>query len=261
MYILNMSKNRIYCLGDGIGFVEVVDKMQNDAALKVVNSARISYAKKKEEFDESDKKLISYLLNHDHLSPFRHSYYTFYIKFPLFVSRQHMKYQVGSTWRTYEVDEKTVSMKVFDLFFDTDKSTSWNEISGRYAQLKPEFYIPQKMRGNIAHGNKQASTELDKNFPHEVEAKKMLEECEEAYKRYEERLENGIAKEIARMFLPQNIYTECYWTVSLQGVMHFLQQRLKPDAQYEIQRIANAVYSLVASDFSRLGISKNDLIS
>jgi thymidylate synthase (FAD) len=78
--------------------------------------------------------------------------------------------------------------------------------------------------------------------------------------RYQERIDRGVAKEIARMCLPQNLYTQAYWTVSLQGVLHFLEQRLKPDAQYEIQRHAEAIYGLVKDDLDTLGVTREGLI-
>ena len=80
----------------------------------------------------------------------------------------------------------------------------------------------------------------------------MLAECKEAYARYRARIERGVAKEIARMALPQSVYSQAYWTVSLQGVLHFLEQRLEPDAQLEIRRYAAAGRDLVREDFARL---------
>ena len=85
-----------------------------------------------------------------------------------------------------------------------------------------------------------------------------LAECARAFELYRERIGRGVAKEIARMLLPQNIYTQAYWTVSLQGVMHFLEQRLKPDAQYEIRRYAQAVFGLVREDLERVGVREAD---
>ncbi|MFM7295897.1 MAG: FAD-dependent thymidylate synthase, partial [Planctomycetota bacterium] len=76
---------------------------------------------------------------------------------------------------------------------------------------------------------------------------------------YEERIQRGVAKEIARMMLPQNLYSQAYWTVSLQGVIHFLTQRLEPDAQYEIRRYAEAVFELVKDDLARVGITRETL--
>ncbi len=255
---LDRPEGAIDALGDGIGFVALVDRMEQDPALKVVNSARISYDKQKEGFEEKDRKLCSFLWEHGHTSPFRHSFFTFHWKAPLFVFRQAFKYQVGSGWRTYEVDGAEVSLEVFDVMFDTDKGCSWNEVSGRYVRWTPEFYVPTVMRANPPHGNKQASFDLPEDFDHAGERKLMLDECEDAFKRYEARIERGVAKEIARMILPQSLYTQAYWTVSLQGVLHFLQQRLKPDAQYEIRVFAEAVRDLVKDDLARVGVTFED---
>jgi thymidylate synthase (FAD) len=102
--------------------------------------------------------------------------------------------------------------------------------------------------------------DLPSDFDHARERELMIEECREAFARYEGRIARGVAKEIARMCLPQSLYTQAYWTVSLQGVMHFLEQRLKPDAQYEIRRYAEGVYELVKSDLDRLGITRERII-
>lgn len=256
---IEMPPGAVATLDDGIGFVALVDRMQSDPGLKVVNAARISYEKQKPAFDEKDEKLCSFLWRHGHTSPYRHSFFTFHWKAPLFVFRQAFKYQVGSGWREYEVEGHTVSLEVFDVLFDTDKGCSWNEVSGRYVQWTPEFYVPVVMRANPAHGNKQASVDLPETFDHRAERERMLAECREAFERYEARIERGVAKEIARMVLPQSLYSQAYWTVSLQGVMHFLEQRLKPDAQYEIRRYAEAVYALVEPDLTRLGVTREAL--
>jgi thymidylate synthase (FAD) len=250
----------VHTLGDGVGFVALVDRMREDHAAKVVNAARISYSRRKETLDEADQKLARYLWVHGHTSPYRHSFYTFHWKAPLFVFRQAFKYQVGSTWREYEADGVSISVEAFDVLFDTDKGCSWNEVSGRYVEWTPEFYVPERMRANPGHGSKQASVELPAGFDHAGERARMLAECEESYRRYRERLERGVAKEIARTCLPQNLYTQAYWTVSLQGVIHFLEQRLKRDAQHEIRCYAEGVLSLVSADLERLGIGR-DLLS
>jgi len=248
-------------LDDDIGFVALVDRMEQDAALKVVNAARISYSKSKEGLDDRDKKLARFLWEHGHTSPYRHSFFTFHFKAPLFVFRQAFKYQVGSTWREYEVDGHSVSLEVFDVMFDTDKGCSWNEISGRYVEWTPEFYVPMRLRSNPSHGNKQASHELGDEFDHEAERAAMVAEGERAFDAYRARLDRGVAKEIARMLLPQSIYTQAYWTVSLQGVIHFLTQRLHPDAQFEIRRYAEGVYDLVADVLAEVGVDKESLIA
>ena len=258
---LGLPRGARETLDDGIGFVALVDRMQVDPALKVVNAARISYEKRKDEFDDKDRKLCGFLWEHGHTSPYRHSYYTFHWKAPLFVFRQAFKYQVGSGWRTYEVDGESVSLEVFDVLFDTDKGCSWNEVSGRYVQWTPEFYVPKVMRGNPPHGNKQSSVALDPSFDHERERERMIDECRRNYQLYEERLARGVAKELARLLLPQNVYSQAYWTVSLQGVLHFLEQRLKPDAQYEIRAYAEAVYEHVRADLDRIGVRREALVA
>ncbi|MEZ5974388.1 MAG: FAD-dependent thymidylate synthase [Planctomycetota bacterium] len=243
-----------FALDDGIGFVALVDRMHQDPALKVVNSARISYDKQKSDFGAADRKLTSFLWQHGHTSPYRHSFFTFHWKAPLFVFRQAFKYQVGSGWREYEVEGQSVSLEVFDTMFDTDKGCSWNEVSGRYVQWEPEYYVPTVMRANPPHGNKQASVDLPADFDHAGERDLMLRECNDAFERYQARIDRGVAKEIARMALPQNLYTQAYWTVSLQGVLHFLAQRLKPDAQFEIRRYAQAIEALLGRELEQLGL-------
>ncbi|MCZ6597573.1 MAG: FAD-dependent thymidylate synthase [Planctomycetota bacterium] len=253
---LDAPEGAVFTLDDDAGFVALVDRMQGDHATKVVNAARISYQRVKTEWDDKDQKLARFLWVHGHTSPYRHSFYSFHWKAPLFVFRQAFKYQVGSTWRQYEADGETVSLEVFDVLFDTDKGCSWNEISGRYVKWEPEFYVPAVMRANPPHGNKQASEALPEDFDHQGERERMLAECHAAYDSYLARLERGIAKEIARTCLPQNLYSQAYWTVSLQGVIHFLEQRIKAEAQFEIRCYAEAVYALVRDDLDKLGITR-----
>jgi thymidylate synthase (FAD) len=253
---LDVPEGAYSTLDDDVGFIALVDQMQQGAALKVVNAARISYEGKHEEFTAADQKLARFLWVHGHTSPYRHTFLTFHWKAPLFVFRQAFKYQVGSTWREYDVDGNSVSLEAFDYLFDTDKGCSWNEISGRYVKWKPEFYVPQRMRANPPHGNKQASVDLPPDFDHAGERALMLKECETAFAQYLERLDRGVAKEIARILLPQNLYTQAYWTVSLQGVIHFLSQRLKADAQFEIRRYAEGIYELMREELDRIGITR-----
>lgn len=249
--------NKLNVLND-IGFVKLISSTNVDIPLSVVNAARISYNKSKEEFDGKDKKLVDYLWSHGHTSPFRHAFYTFHIKAPLFVFNQWKKYQVGSTWRSYEVNQNPVSLEVFDEMYDTDKGCSWNEVSGRYTELKPEFYVPKIMRENPIHGNKQVSVEVETptHFTHEEWHKELMLACTNQYAAYTMYIQNGIAKEIARMILPQNIYSESYWTVSLQALLHFFSQRMNYDAQHEIRCYAEAIYDLVDSDLTKLGFTK-----
>lgn len=242
---------------DNIGFVSKVDSSREDFNLKIVNSARISYNKRKVKFEESDEKLVKFLFSEGHTSPFRHSWYTFHLKIPLFCMRQLVKYQVGSTWRCYEIDGITCSspqfLEAYDLMFDLDdKHTSWNEVSGRYVALKEEFYIPKKFRTNPSHGNKQKSVDLPDNFNHESYSLMMKDYYKNSYQTYKDLISAGIARELARAVLPQGIYTEAYWTVSLQAIVHFLEQRLSEDAQYEIRQVALAIKELISNDLKNI---------
>jgi len=256
-----MKTNKIYCLQDDIGFVELISS-NKDVGLSVVNSARCSYGGSSEEFNDKDKKLVSYLWKHGHTSPFRHSYYTFHIRCPLMAMRQWMKYQVGATWRTYYANGMEVCLEAFDNFFDEDKGCSWNELSGRYSVLEPEFYIPHKLRANTGHGSRQSSGDLDwEQTRHDGYRLMMKDRMNDAYTLYKGMLADGVAREIARSVLPQSIYSEAYWTVSLQSLIHFLKQRLQPDAQFEIRQCALGIYQLVKSDFDKLGISFEDIVS
>lgn len=250
-------------LNDGISKVALVDRMQNDVALKVVNSARISYDKRKDSMDASDKKLCTFLLNNGHTSPYRHSYYTFHIKGPLFLFRQLMKYQVASTFLSAEVNGEEVRLDLIDHMYDLEKGCSWNEISGRYTQTSNEFYLPKEMRSNPGHGNKQSSGDYenplnhyDVNYMESQAAIRLMEvTCLDLIKTYDKLIKNGIAREIARMLLPQSMYSEAFWTVSLQSVLHFLEQRLlDPHSQFEIKCLAKSIVKLIESDLEEIGI-------
>lgn len=258
------KSNLVHCLQDDIGFVELVKKDVDEQALSVVNAARCSYGKESEEFTDKDKKLTGYLWTHEHTSPFRHTTFRFHIKVPLFVFRQWTKYQVGCAWRKYEIDGDPVSFAAFDLFYDTDKGCSWNELSGRYKEMDPEFYVPHRLRGNPGHGiSKQSSGELDwDSVRMEGYKKNLRDKFRSDYRHYTSMLQDGVAKEIARTTLPQSIYTEAYWTVSLQALLHFLHQRLKPDAQFEIRHCALAVYDLTKDVITdKLGITYEQIVA
>ena len=244
-----MTNKFIYT--DNIGYVKLIDTMQIDPMLKTISSAKISYNKGAESFGPKEAKLIGFLQNEEHTSPFRHSVFTFELKVPLFVFRQWVKYQVGCAWREYTVNGKDISDSVYleicDLQFDTDKGCTWNELSARYAELQDEFYIPEKMRTNAGHANKQASSEPVSWVPefHMDQRQKLIGLCNTMYAQYKHLLELGIAREIAISYLPMAIYSKSYWTASFQAILHFLDQRLDPNAQFEIRMAANAIKDLV----------------
>jgi len=205
------------------GFIEVVDSLGND--LTVVNSARVSFGKRKEKWDKSDERLVRYLAKHKHYSPFRHLQVQSHIKAPEFVMRQWYKHVVGI---------ETTSNS-------STKDHAWNEISGRYVEYD-EFYEPTEFRKQ-SEDNKQASDgliELQSNTRSLWESTQ--QNCISAYK---EMLSRGMAKEQARTILPLTLYTEVYWTASFQAVMNFIELRNEKTSQIEIQEYAKVLLDLM----------------
>lgn len=238
------------------GHVDLFDAMILDPRLKVVNVARVSFKKETQTYEERDRKLVKFLYNHGHLSTYRHSYFSFRIKAPLFVFRQWWKYQVGSNWEeSPEADHIGSPVIVPD--------TSWNEQSGRYVEFVPEFYIPSEIRKQ-SKDNKQGSSDevlgtlqifSDKQVGEFEEVDPInfyRDSCLRSYNDYKTLVNAGAAKELARPLLPQSIYSECIWTCSIQTLLHFFNQRLKSDAQYEIRQYAEAIYSLLEPVMSDL---------
>jgi thymidylate synthase (FAD) len=212
--------------------VTYIDHMGSD--LSVVNAARVSFGKKsdweysalQEGLLEKDARLISYLANHEHLSPFGHCFVSFHIKAPIFVARQLVKH----------------------------KFLRWNEISRRYVDDEPEFYLPDVWRGRSAD-KKQGSegvVDVDEHtFPWVDygswgDYKMYLEVCEAGYKSL---LEKGVAPEQARMVLPQSTMTEWYWSGSLDAFASMCLLRLKPDTQYESRIVAQQISDVMKELF------------
>lgn len=213
------------------GYVRLVDSMGSD--LSVVNSARVSYNKAKETLDEKDERLIKFLAREGHTSPFRHATLQFEVYAPLMVARQWWKYIIGSSHQ--------------------DPMTAWNESSRRYITEESEFYIPLADQWRQKPANsKQGSGELF-DAPTGFKFEQALRtHVAEGNRLYEEAMRAGVAPEQARLFLPAYaLYVRWYWTASLQGVAHFLNQRLEHDAQKEIQLYAQAVNELARKKFPK----------
>ena len=207
--------------------VELIDHMGSD--LSVVNAARVSFAKKSElewvekknsstlyeqTLKDKDKKLINYLAKHDHWSPFGHASLQFHIKAPIFVARQLVKHQVGLVW---------------------------NEVSRRYVDDEPEFYVPKRWRLK-AEDKKQGSS--DETIEYQLGS--TMEFLKQTYNNM---LKANIAPELARMILPQNLYTEWYWSGTLIAFARVCNLRCKPDTQFETQQIANMIDSISKEQF------------
>ena len=206
------------------GYVRLVDTLGDD--LSIVNAARVSYDKESAEFSERDVKLINFLIREEHTSPLRHAALTFEVYAPLMVARQWWKYAVSST--------------------HIDDQNGWNESSRRYITEKEEFYIPQNDEWRTKPENSKQGSGPVMDL---VQGQPLTEKLEFitglGVKMYEEALANGVAPELARLFLPAyGMYVRWRWTVSLQGAMTFLEQRLPHDAQVEIQEYAKAVSTL-----------------
>jgi thymidylate synthase (FAD) len=201
------------------GYVRLVDKMGSD--LSVVNAARASFAKESQELSKNDARLIDFLARENHMSPFRHAFVTLEFKAPLVVARQHWKYVVGS-----------------DHTMD-----SWNESSRRYITMDPEFYIPGMEEWRLApEDKKQGSQGLADPFTGSLLTEALMRHVEQSEALYNMAMENGIAAEQARLFLPAySMYVVYRWSCSLQSVVLFLSQRLAEDSQFEIQEYARAV--------------------
>ena len=199
--------------------ITLIDKMGTD--LSVVNAARVSYSKTKDTFEDKDEKLIKYLAEHEHWSPFAHASMQFRIKAPIFVARQLVKHQVGLVW---------------------------NEVSRRYVDFPPELYKPDAWRGR-PQNSKQGSdgeVELDQTLNHNMET--TMESCLILYNSL---LQKGVAPEQARMVLPQSMMTEWYWSGTLYAFARVCNLRCKPDTQRETQEVANEIDRLTNEAFPR----------
>jgi len=213
------------------GYVRLVDVLGSD--LSIVNAARVSYDKESNEFTDNDQKLLNFLMREDHTSPLRHAALTFEIYAPLMVARQHWKYAVAST--------------------HIDDQNGWNESSRRYITEKEEFYLPlgDQWRSKPAN-SKQGSGEPVDIGTGEFYTEKLNDLIEYSQGLYQKALDDNIAPELARLFLPAyGMYVRYRWTVSLQGAITFLTQRLEHDAQVEIQEYAKAVNNLVYGSFPK----------
>jgi thymidylate synthase (FAD) len=196
------------------GFVRLDDAMASD--LSVVNAARVSFAQRSEQMAERDHGLIRFLMREKHASPFEHSVFRFHVKCPIFVAREWMRHR-----------------------------NSYNEWSARYSQLEPEFYLPEPddVRSQVGKPGAYSFEPVDPAVADRARAAQ-LELYEHAYRTYEQLLEQGIAKEVARNVLPVAIYTQFYWTVNARSLMNFISLRNAAAAQREIRRYAEAVEEL-----------------
>ena len=218
------------------GHVEVIEHMGSD--LTVANSARVSFATHKDELDEKDEKLIKYLADHNHWTPFAHPQITLRIKAPISIRTQFFKHKQG--------------------FVE-------NEISRRYVSMEPEFYHP-KWRTKPDKSKKQGSGdfippdddggEVSGGISYHPLYRDYEAHMNASIKLYEDLIVMGVAPEQARFCLPQGMYTEWYWTGSLSAYARFYKLRIHSHAQWEIRQYADAISKIIEPLFP---ISWNEL--
>ncbi len=212
------------------GFVRLVDVLGED--LTVVNAARVSFDKKSVVFSEKDAKLIKYLATHQHWTPFGHPQVTLHIKMPIFVARQFMRSGVG-----IRLSEPA------DGSLDTDIPI--NEVSRRYVDSPPEFYVPIRWRkrpdGSIKQGSGTDFTDEENDRATAIFIS-CVDSCVNGYNRL---LNMSAAPEQARMALPVGSYTEFWITPSLAATARLVKLRIDPHAQWEIQEYGRAISKIM----------------
>ncbi len=213
-----MTTGKVDPLNDGKSNVELLDVMGND--LTVVNAARVSFNKESHAMCEADEKLIRYLAKHGHISPFFHPQVQLRLKMPIFVAREWFRHTVGF---------------------------ARNEVSRRYVDYEAETYNPLHLRARdpkLKQGSKP--DDVDDN---EGAVALIRKSHEDAVANYEALMAMNVAPEVARMALPQSMYTEFIETASLYGYARLCKLRLDPHAQKEIQLYAEAVDTLLKERF------------
>jgi thymidylate synthase (FAD) len=196
---------------------EVVGHFGSD--LMVVNAARVSYGKSKPSLDDKDERLIRYLVDHGHTSPFRHPQLQFRIHCPIFVERQLFKHQIGLTA---------------------------NSISGRYVDFSDEYWLPDRLRSQSKDSKQGSGDDMnDEDSGHFLARMScLLSQCKELY---EDMVAAGVAKEQCRIILPLCLETQFVWTGSLAAFVHLWRLRLKQDTQKETRDLAAMMLDEVRS--------------
>lgn len=220
--LTNVPEKTIKCLDKGhVTILDVMPRLVPDdrktADYAIVQAARVSYGDGTKTVNE-DRGLIRYLLRHKHTTPFEMIEFKFSVKLPIFIARQMIRHRTANI----------------------------NEYSGRYSMMKDEFYKP-----DLDNVRQQSSTNKQGGIGsiQENDANDFLSKidvvCTQAYEEYEKAIQNGVAREQARMLLPVNLYTEWYWKIDLHNLLHFLALRCDSHAQWEIRVFADAMLELI----------------
>ncbi len=198
------------------GFIRLIDVMGDDSS--IVQSARVSYGKGTKSVNV-DRELIRYLMRHRHTSPFEMVEFKFHIKLPIFVARQWIRHRTANV----------------------------NEYSGRYSEMKDEFYVPeleQIRTQSILNKQGRDEEKLPENVAMSI-LNILKDSQSKLYSQYQEMLEQNLVRELARINLPLSTYTEWYWKIDLHNLLHFLKLRLDWHAQYEIRVYAEKIADIL----------------
>jgi thymidylate synthase (FAD) len=201
------------------GFVRLDGSMASD--LSVVNAARVSFARRKEQMEEADEGLIRFLMRDRHGTPFEHNAFRFHIRTPIFVAREWFRHRIGS----------------------------FNEFSMRYAKATDDFYVPEAedVRSQVGKPGAYSFEPVDDELA-ERTREELRDVYEHAYETYTRLVEAGVARELARIVMPVGAYTEFFWTVNARALMNFVSLRAAETAQREIRRYADAVEQFFAKE-------------
>jgi len=208
------------------GFVKLIDCMPRQIPLDsrklmcdsaIVQAARVSYGQGLKDY-ETDAKLINYLFKHKHTSPFEMVRFKFHVKAPIFVARQWFRHRMGN----------------------------YNEISGRYSELKEEIYFPDKVSSQ-SKINKQlsANDNLLENKRVNNLFSNYISDSKQQFKNYNDLIDVGVSREIARIGLPLNTFTEFYFCIDLHNLLNFIKLRNSKNAQYEIKEYASKIQDII----------------
>ena len=196
------------------GFVRVVDYMGDDSS--IVQSARVSYGKGTKKVS-TDEGLIKYLMRHWHSTPFEMCEIKYHVKLPIFIARQWIRHRTANV----------------------------NEISGRYSVLNPEFYIPDKIYDQGKLNKQMSGNEIKCDHTKQLYTE-YINNSYKQYNTYKMLIDRGVSKEMARIGLPLNMYTEFYWCIDLHNLMNFIKLRSAINAQHEIKEYSDAMKELIS---------------
>ncbi len=198
-----------------LGYIRLVDIMGNDSS--IVQAARCSTGKGVTT-PKRDEELLRYLMRNEHTSPFEMVEMKWHAKMPIFVARQWVRHRTANI----------------------------NEFSGRYSEFKKEYYIPSEKSFKLqSKSNKQGGEILAGHEIYSMSKEEIINTSENAWKSYQEMIDNGVSREQARMILPVNFYTNWYWKNDLKNTLHFLKLRKDKHAQFEIREYADAMADIV----------------